>query len=177
MLTIDREHEVQAALHVARQMCVAARTAPKGRGADNIVTAVLTDGPEKQRLMDEMRRYGEEVGAEFFSRDADNLGQAEACVILGTKLRRLGIPGCNLCGYNGCAASEKANARCAYNAGDLGIAIGSAVSVAADRRVDNRVMYTIGICAVNIELLGPEVRIAHGIPISVKGKNIFFDRK
>lgn len=176
-MTIDREHEVEAALRIAELMCAAARTAPKARGADNIVTAILTDGPEKQQLMAEMKRYGEETGADFFSRDADNLAEAEACVILGTTLERLGIPGCNLCGYEGCEKSEEAGARCAYNAGDLGIAIGSAVSVAADCRADNRVMYTIGISAVNLGLLGPEVRIAHGIPLSIKGKNIFFDRR
>jgi len=177
MLTIDAEHEAQAALHIAQRMCVAARTAPKGRGADNIVTAVITPGPEMDRLAGEMRRYGEQVGAEFFLRDAANLLASQACVIIGTRLERLGIPGCNLCGYEGCAESEKAGARCAFNAGDLGIAIGSAVSVAADCRVDNRIMYTIGISAVNIALLGPQVQMAHGIPLSVQGKNIFFDRK
>lgn len=177
MLSIDREHEVEAAVQVARLICAAARTAPKGCGIDNLVTAILTDGPEKDRLMAEMRRYGERVKAPFFSRDAENLANAEACVILGTRLQRLGIPGCNLCGFDGCAACEKASARCAYNAGDLGIALGSAASVAADCRVDCRIMYTIGISAVNIGLLGADVKIAHGIPLSVKGKNIFFDRR
>jgi len=57
------------------------------------------------------------------------------------------------------------------------IAIGSAVSVAADHRVDNRVMYSVGIAAVNIGLLGFDVRIAYGIPLAARGKNIFFDRK
>ncbi len=38
-------------------------------------------------------------------------------------------------------------------------------------------MYTIGMAAVQLELLGPEVKIAHGIPLSATGKNIFFDRK
>ena len=174
-MTVDREHEVQAARRIAEQMCVAARTAPKARGIDNIVTAVVTPS-QKQQLMDEIKRYGGELGAEFFARDAQNLEDAEACVLLGTKLQRLEVPGCNLCGNRGCAESAKAGARCAYNVGDLGIAIGSAVSIAADCRVDCRVMYTIGIAAVNIALLGPEVKIAHGIPLSVKGKNIFFDR-
>jgi len=177
MLTIDRDHELDAVLEVARRMCAAARTAPKARGADNIVTAILTDGPEKDRLMAEMKRYGEQVNAPFFTRDADNLRNAEACVIIGTRLQRLGIPGCNLCGFSGCEECAKAEARCSYNAGDLGIALGSAASVAADCRVDCRIMYTIGISAVNIGLLGPDVKIAHGIPLSVKGKNIFFDRK
>ena len=61
--------------------------------------------------------------------------------------------------------------------GDLGIALGSAASVAADHRADCRIMYTIGKAAVRLGLLGPEVEIAHGIPLSVTGKSIYFDRK
>jgi len=171
------DSECCAVESVAQLMCVAARTAPKARGADNLVTAIVVEEADKQELAEEMRRFGEEIGAPFFSRDADNLMAAEACVIIGTKLERLGIPGCDLCGYEGCAASEQAGARCSFNAGDLGIALGSAVSVAADHRVDCRIMYTIGRAAVRLGLLGEEVKTAHGIPLSVKGKSIFFDRK
>ena len=60
---------------------------------------------------------------------------------------------------------------------DLGIAIGSAVSVAADLRVDNRVMYSVGKAALNIGILGEDVKIAYGIPLSISGKNPFFDRR
>jgi uncharacterized ferredoxin-like protein len=176
MMETRPRHEQEASRQIAQLMCAAARTAPKAKGTDNIVTAIVADGEEKQQLIEEMKRYGQEVGAEFFSRDAENLKKADVCVLIGTKLERLGIPGCNLCGYDGCTEAERAGARCAYNAGDLGIAIGSAVSVAADHRADNRVMYTIGMAATNLKLLGPAVAIAHGIPISIRGKNIFFDR-
>ena len=176
-MELNPEQSVDFVMEVARRMCIAARTAPKARGADNLVTAILGAGPERDALAAEMRRYGEAVGAPFFSRDAANLEAAPVCVLIGTRLQRLGIPGCKLCGHPGCAASEKAGARCAYNAGDLGIAVGSAVSVAADCRVDNRVMYTVGICAVNLGMLGPDVKIAFGIPLSVTGKSPFFDRK
>jgi uncharacterized ferredoxin-like protein len=177
VLSLGRDHEVEAVVQVAQRMCIAARTAPKARGADNLVTAILTAGPEKDALLAEMKRYGEEINTPFFLRDAANLEASEACVLLGTRLQRLGIPGCNFCGYPGCAANEEAGGRCAYNAGDLGLAVGSAVSVAADCRVDSRVMYSVGISAVNLQLLGPEVKIAFGIPLSVTGKSPFFDRK
>jgi uncharacterized ferredoxin-like protein len=59
---------------------------------------------------------------------------------------------------------------------DLGIAIGSAVSVAADHRVDNRVMYSIGKAAKELKLLGEEASIIFGIPLSASGKSPFFDR-
>ena len=51
------------------------------------------------------------------------------------------------------------------------------VSVAADHRVDNRVMYTIGQAALDLGYLPEEYRIVMGIPLSATTKNIFFDRK
>ncbi len=69
------------------------------------------------------------------------------------------------------------NAPCAFNTGDLGIAVGSAVSIAADRRVDNRVMFSVGMAVKKLSLLGSDVQIVQGIVMSIKGKNIFFDRK
>lgn len=173
----DINAERAAALRVAEMMCVAARTAPKACGIDNLVTGIVSEEAEKVALAAEMRALGEQLGAPFFLRDADNLMAADACVILGTKLARLHIPGCNLCGFAGCDANEEAGARCAYNVGDLGIALGSAASVAADHRVDCRIMYTVGLASVRLGLLGEGVEIAHGLPLSIKGKNIFFDRK
>ncbi|MEM3476479.1 MAG: DUF2148 domain-containing protein, partial [Candidatus Bathyarchaeia archaeon] len=64
---------------------------------------------------------------------------------------------------------------CSIRAVDLGIAIGSLVSVAKELGVDNRVMYTIGVAAIKLGLI--DAHIVFGIPLSVKGKNIFFDRK
>jgi uncharacterized ferredoxin-like protein len=52
----------------------------------------------------------------------------------------------------------------------------SAVSVAMDHRVDNRIMYSAGKAAIEAGLFGPEVKIAYGIPLSATGKNPFFDR-
>ena len=173
----NEEPETAGLRRVAELMCVAARTAPKARGADNIVTAIVEDEGERAVIAARMREIGERAGAPFFARDADCIMAAGTLVVIGTRLQRLGIPGCNLCGWDGCAESEKHEARCAYNAGDLGIALGSAVSVAADHRVDNRIMYTVGRAVVELGTLGPEVGIAHGVPLSVRGKNPFFDRK
>ena len=58
---------------------------------------------------------------------------------------------------------------------DLGIAVGSAVSVAADMRIDNRVMFSVGKAAQSMKLLGECTRIM-GIPLSVSGKSPMFDR-
>ena len=42
--------ETAAALNTAHMMCAAARTAPKTRGIDNIVTMILTDDDLKKRM-------------------------------------------------------------------------------------------------------------------------------
>ena len=60
--------------------------------------------------------------------------------------------------------------------GMTGIAIGSAVAVAADRRVDTRIMYSIGYAMLHFGMLPPDVVVAHGIPLSASSKNPFFDR-
>jgi len=38
-------------------------------------------------------------------------------------------------------------------------------------------MYSVGQAALEMNLLGEDVRIAFGIPLSVSAKNPFFDRK
>ena len=66
---------------------------------------------------------------------------------------------------------------CAWDAMDVGIAIGSAAAAAADARVDNRVMFSVGRAARSLGLLGASVTLVLGIPLSVSGKSPFFDRK
>ncbi len=65
------EMERQAILAAAARMCdLAARTAPKAKGADNILTMVLT-GEEKAALAAKMREIadtGNLAGAVFLSR-------------------------------------------------------------------------------------------------------------
>ncbi len=176
MIRMNEQCEREGLRRIA-ELCVAARTAPKACGRDNIVTAIVEDEDERRALAERMMIIGEQAGAAFFTRDAKLVMEAPVVVIIGTRLDRLHIPACNFCGYEGCDEAERAGARCAYNAGDLGIALGSAAACAADHRADNRMMYTVGRAAVELELLGAQVKIAHGIPLSAQGKNVFFDRK
>jgi uncharacterized ferredoxin-like protein len=176
MMHDGKSLEAEGLMEAARALCVAARTAPKGRGTDNLVTLVLT-GEDKDSLAAEMQRIGESSGAHFFIRDAENMRRCGAVVLIGTRIRTLGIQACGFCGFVDCADNEKHHGICAFNTGDLGIAVGSAVSAAADRRIDNRVFFSAGRAAVNLRLLGEEVRIAYGIPLSVGPKSPFFDRK
>lgn len=165
-----------ALMSVAEKMVLAAVTAPKGKGVDTLEIAIL----EKEDLIslaDEMERLGREKEVGSFLRDAGNLRDyAELAVLLGTKVQRLQLRYCGLCGFPDCESNRAADGLCAFNTGDLGIAIGSAVTVAGHHHADNRIMYTMGMAALSLKLLGDEVVVAYGIPLSASAKNPFFDR-
>lgn len=175
MLRLNAEAENPAVLQAAEQLCIAARTAPKGKGKDLLVTAIVT-GEEKSRLSQKMREIAERDQLAFFSRDAANVDGVEVVVLLGSRREPLGLPACGYCGFANCGAMAKAGAFCSFNVGDLGIALGSAASRAADLRLDSRIMYSLGKAALELGLLGPQVALAYGIPLSASGKSPFFDR-
>jgi uncharacterized ferredoxin-like protein len=175
MVISEEKFKDNAIEDIAERMCIAARTAPKGRGIDNIVTAIATKDAIK-KLSEKMREIGTASGSPTFLRDCENIMQASNIVLIGTKLGVMGLKACGLCGYPTCEAKDP-KAMCTLNIGDFGIAIGSAVSIAADHRVDNRIMFSVGRAAVDLGMLGKDVTIAYGIPLSATGKNPFFDRK
>ena len=175
MLQFDAEFESQGLLDAARQICLAARTAPKGRGKDLLVTAIVS-GAEKERVSAAMREIGARCQQPFFQRDADNVDSAEVLILIGSRKEPLGLPHCGYCGFVNCQAMLAAGGSCSFNVGDLGIALGSAVSRAADMRIDNRIMYSVGKAVLELGLFGPEVKLVYGIPLSASGKNPFFDR-
>lgn len=166
----------KALLDVAQEMVVAARTAPKGKGMDNLVACIVTR-EEIPDLSRKMLALHEETGAPVFKVNGADILKAECIVVLGARDRPLGLQHCGFCGYANCAEKEKAGkGRCAFCVGDLGIAIGSAVAVAADRRVDTRIMYSIGYAMMHYGMLDSDIVVAHGIPLSATSKNPFFDR-
>jgi uncharacterized ferredoxin-like protein len=90
----------------------------------------------------------------------------------------MGLSICGMCGFSNCAEKNMHPEHpCVFNSGDLGIAIGSAVSIAMDNRVDNRIMYSVGQALLEMGIFRKEIRIIYGIPLSISGKNPFFDRK
>ena len=174
----SKKAEEQAVLNLAYAICAAARTAPKACGIDQTDTAVLT-GEDKARVAEEMRRIGEGQGenGSVMVRDAGNVDACAAVVLLGAKYETRGLSErCQLCGFKSCDACKAAGATCVFAPMDLGIALGSAVAIAADSRMDNRIMFTIGKAAASLGLLG-EYKLIMGIPLSVSGKSPFFDRK
>lgn len=161
---------------IAALMMTAARTAPKARGIDNLEIAMLT-GDDMTRLSDRLRKMGEEPGRGFFARDGENILRAGAVVLIGTRNVVMNL-NCGWCGFPTCADKIRRapDTPCAFNMNDLGIAVGSAVSVAADHRADCRVMYSAGVAAMDMDLL-PGCHAILAIPVSATGKSPFFDRK
>lgn len=164
-------------LSVAQQMMIAARTAPKGRGRDTL-EMLIADKEDIVALSKQLHKMGNETNTSFYHRDGDNILSAEAILLIGTRIETLGLNEiCQLCGFENCSEKEKhPNTPCVFNTGDLNLAIGSAVSLAADMRVDNRIMFSVGKAAQALNLFNENVKIVYGIPISVSSKNPFFDR-
>lgn len=177
MIIHSRQAEDAAILSTAQAMCLAARTAPKAKGMDCIHTAILT-GEDKEKLAKEMDRLAEELQMGFFHRDAENVRTGSAIVLIGCTNEVRGLnESCQFCGFENCSTCTAQGGRCAYTSMDLGIAVGSAVSIAADRRTDNRILFSAGRAALNLNVLGGEVCQIVGIPLSASGKSPFFDRK
>jgi uncharacterized ferredoxin-like protein len=170
--------EDRAALQAATMMAAAARTAPKTRGIDNIRIAVVDgdDAATRQSLVTRMREIARTENRPSFERDAGCIAASPAIVLIGVVGNPAGLD-CGFCGQPVCTALTEMKGVCSFNSMDLGIASGSAVAVAADLRIDNRIMFSVGRAAMDLNLLGPEVRQALGIPLSVTGKSPYFDRR
>lgn len=177
MLYTSSEMENRAALDAAARISAAARTAPKAKGEDYIVTLTLTEG-DKDALADAMERFGEKTGAKFFLRDAGNVRSAQAVVLIGARETQRGLNElCRYCHRENCADCLQNDGLCAMDAVDVGIALGSAAATAADLRVDSRILFSAGRAAMEEGLLGEGVGLAFALPISISGKSPFFDRK
>ncbi|MBU0580918.1 MAG: ferredoxin [Candidatus Margulisbacteria bacterium] len=176
-ITLEENLRISEIKQVAAQMLTAARTAPKGKGIDHTVLAMV-EGDDIKKISKKLKELGEKYDHSGFLRDAENILCAPVMLLLGSKIKSIGLKKCGLCGYKDCAEKDQyPNIPCAFNPGDLGIAIGSAVSIAMDHRVDNRIMYTVGQAVMELGLLGEDVKIVYAIPLSATSKNPFFDRK
>ncbi|MBN2109968.1 MAG: hypothetical protein JW705_02625 [Methanosarcinaceae archaeon] len=166
---------------LAKTILVAARTAPKGKGIDDIVTCML-DNAEKAELANRMEELGKIKGMKFLIRDAKNVRDADAIVLIGLKSSGASGLDCGACGYETCremldakkVKKEFTGPHCMIKYMDLGIAVGCAAAKAKDLCVDNRILYSAGAAACYYGMM--DVDVAMALPLSVKGKNIFFDR-
>ncbi|MFQ5997572.1 MAG: ferredoxin domain-containing protein [Dehalococcoidales bacterium] len=185
----SKEVEKNAVTMAAALMAATARTAPKARGVDATASLVL-DGVDLEKLataMDHKATKKPDYLSSVFKRDANNVRKSECVLLLGVTghPKKIEQPlDCGACGYASCEHLSKARSKlkvkdfggpvCAFQAMDLGIALGSAVKLAAELCIDNRMMFTIGAAAKSLGLLDSDIII--GIPLSVTGKSLYFDR-
>lgn len=175
MLINERNTRHERLMKVADAMATAARTAPKGKGFDLIEILTVTD-KDVPVLSAEMKKYAEKSGLKFVLRDLENILHAEAVILIGTKTKIHGL-NCGYCGFPTCDEKlQHPDIPCSLNSVDVGIAIGSACSTAADMRVDSRVMFSAGRAAQDLGWM-PGCANIYAIPISCSSKNPFFDRK
>ena len=182
-LVDSRLFEKQGVLEAAKMMLVSARTAPKTGGVDDILTG-LAEGEELEQIAKAMDDIGEERGIDGFHRDANNVRDSVAVVLIGVRGNKKYALNCGACGFDTCDDFTHADEgqgmdfmgpTCVFKALDLGVALGSAVKTASIFNVDNRIMYRIGAAAMKLRML-PEATVIMGIPLSATGKSIYYDR-
>ncbi len=174
-------------IHVAGLMAAAARTAPKAGGKDFLEIVVVSEGADLQAIAAKMRGYApDSTNESFWLRDADNIENAHAVVLVGLAKTVAAGYDCGACGYHTCKEflAGRANAdkgmgysgpHCAMRMMDIGVALSSAAKAASLLSVDCRVQQRVGAAARALGFIKAEV--AMGIPLGVYGKSPFFDRK
>ena len=163
-----REDELikEGVKEAAELMVISGKTAPKAKGVDNIEMAVICDREELEKLASKMEEMADELGA-FFKRDAMNIRNSDAVIIIGA--RNVDFKLKNPPDYKDIDLNKLMSII------NLGIAIGSMAKMASIINVDNRIMYSAGLAAQRMKIVDADYVLA--IPLSVKGKNIYFDRK
>jgi len=166
---------------VAQLMAISATTAPKSRGENYVETLVLK-GRILKKIADKMIEFGVKKNKKDFDRDGKNISMSEAVLLIGLKdAKPLGL-NCGACGYPDCNTLAKQKKKavefigqiCSFRLLDMGIALGSAVKMASMLNVDNRIMYRVGAVVRDMKLVDWD--FVMGIPLSVTGKSIYFDR-
>ncbi len=166
---------------IAELMAVSAVTAPKSRGQNYVVLEIIT-GKKVKKLAKEMIEHGKSVNDPFFVRDGESVMKSDAVLLVGLKdAAPVGL-NCGGCGFERCIRPEDVREMrdfrapvCMLRLLDLGIALGSAVKTASIHNVDTRIMYRAAVIARKLDYIDADVVMA--IPISISGKNIYFDRQ
>jgi uncharacterized ferredoxin-like protein len=179
--------ESEVVKSVAGLMALSARTAPKAVGLDSIKIEIVS-GKVQERLAKQMIKQGTELKIDFFRINGEQVKMSDATLLIGVEGHiPLGV-NCGGCGHSSCAEMIKAlrtqktktamypGPNCVMKITDLGIAVGSAVKTASIHNVDNRIMFSAGVIALQMYML-KGCSIAYGIPLKASGKNIFWDMK
>jgi uncharacterized ferredoxin-like protein len=179
--------ESEAVKSVAGLMALSARTAPKAIGQDSITIEILT-GKDQDKLANRMIKMGKALNIDFFRINGEQVKVSDATLLIGVEGQKALGANCGGCGYASCAEMAKAvkagknkkalykGPNCVLKISDLGIAVGSAVKTASIHNVDNRIMFSAGVVALQMGML-KGCSVAYGIPLKASGKNIFWDMK
>ena len=185
----SKEVEKSAVTMAAALMAASARTSPKGRAVDSTTSLVLMDDDLEKLALAMERKAAEKPDylSSVYRRDANNVRNSGCVLLLGVtgEPKKIEQPiDCGACGFASCEHLSKARKKaktkdfvgpvCIFQAIDLGIALCSSAKLAAELGIDNRMMYTVGAAAQSLGLLKSDIII--GIPLSVTGKNPYFDR-
>ena len=167
-------------------MAAAARTAPKAGGKDFLEIVVVTADEDLKRIAASMREYAPRSTNEaFWMRDASNIENSQAVLLIGLAKPVTAGYDCGACGAPTCAEFAKTRKvvtkemgytgpHCVMRMIDIGVALASAAKAASILSVDNRVQQRVGAAARALEIIKGEVVL--GIPVSITGKSIYFDR-
>jgi uncharacterized ferredoxin-like protein len=177
----------QVAEMAVQLMAASARTAPKAGGKDFLEIVIITKDEDLKKIATAMKEYAPKSTNEaYWLRDASNIENSQALLLIG-----LGKPvtagyDCGGCGYPTCAEfsknrklSEKERGytgpHCVMRMMDIGVALSSAAKTASLHNIDNRVQQRVGAAARALGYIRAEVAL--GIPVSIGGKSIYFDRQ
>jgi len=172
---------------VINLMAASAITAPKAGGKDCLEIVALTDSDDLSRIAEEMRGYAHKSSKEnYWHRDANNTENSQGLLLIGLAGPVTAGYDCGGCGYKTCVDFEKGRElkdfemgytgpHCIMRMMDIGVALSSAAKAASLLNIDNRVQQRVGAAARALGYINCEV--AMGIPISISGKSIFYDRK
>jgi uncharacterized ferredoxin-like protein len=177
----------QVAEMAVQFMAASARTAPKAGGKDFLEIVVITKEEDLKKISATMKEYAPKSTNEaFWLRDASNIENSQALLLVGLSKPVTAGYDCGACGYPTCKEFEKGRQlkakdmgytgpHCVMRMMDIGVALSSAAKTASIHNVDNRIQQRVGAAAKAIGLISAEV--AMGIPVCIGGKNIFFDRQ
>jgi uncharacterized ferredoxin-like protein len=168
-------------------MAASARTAPKAGGKDFLEVVVITKDDDLKKIAEAMKAYAPKSTNEaYWLRDASNIEDSQALLLVGLSKPVTAGYDCGGCGYPTCAEFAKnrqmkekemgySGPHCVMRMIDIGVALSSAAKTASLLNVDNRVQQRVGAAARAIGLIQGEVVM--GIPVSIEGKSIYFDRQ
>jgi len=184
---MNQESIKQTIETVINLMATSAMTAPKAGGKDCLEIVAVTDSDDLLKIADEMRKYAHKSSKEnYWHRDADNIENAQGVLLIGLAGPVTAGYDCGGCGYATCKEFEDSRElkdhemgytgpHCIMRMMDIGVALASAAKQASLFNVDNRVQQRVGAAARALGYIDCEV--AMGIPVSISGKSIFYDRK